>query len=130
MKTRAIVLIAALAMSPLPAFAQQQSQALVTQHRTDVALRIVTRLMAQYGAGTATIDEVGMWIVRWYNAKRDGLTSVALVSVAQEYVDKMRTLEQLAKAHVQAGVASIVDGDKAEYYRVEAEATLAKVKSP
>jgi hypothetical protein len=101
------------------------------QQRADAAQRVLTMVTAQYSAGSATLDDVAAWASRWFQAKRDtGLTGPALVAVAQQWVDKLRALEQRVQMSVNAGAANSVDLDRAAFYRLEAEAVLAKLKPP
>jgi hypothetical protein len=133
MKLRVMVLSSFLIVASAPAaFAQTSpTPAVLAQQRADVALRILTRLQAQYSAGTATLEELGVWAGRWYQARREaGLTGAPLVAAAQEWVDKMKAIEQLVAARVQSGVSSSVDADKATFYRLEAETALAKARNP
>jgi hypothetical protein len=124
---RALIVVAIAAMPSL-AFAQQTTS---QQMRADAAQRVVNVITAQYSAGQSTLDEVAAWNKRLFEAKRDtGLTGAALVAAAQAWVDKMKALEQLARARVQTGVASSAEADKALFYRLDAEITLAKLKSP
>ncbi len=112
----------------MPAFAQN---ATLAQQKADAALRVLTIETARYSAGQATVDEVGTWAARWYQARRDsGLTGAALVAAAQEWVDKMKSFEQVVKSHVQSGLATTADSDKATFYRLEAEIALAKARTP
>ncbi len=42
----------------------------------------------------------------------------------------MRAFEQTVKVRVAAGAAGTFDADKATFYRLDAETTLAKLKTP
>jgi len=109
------------------AFAQQTTPA---QQRVDAAQRVVNVIGAQYASGTATFEDVALWNKRLFEAKRDaGATGAALVAAAQQWADKMKAIEQLAQQRVHTGTASASEADKALYYRLEAEMTLAKLKA-
>lgn len=129
MKTAAILVATALICgAPAPAHAQN---ALTTAaQRADAAQRVAATLVMQYGSGSATLDDVATWTAHAYHAKRDaGVTGAALVAAAQEWVDKMRAVERIAQSRVRASLAPSVEGEKATYYRLEAEMTLAKLRS-
>ena len=124
---RRALMVVAIAAMPSLAFAQQTP----AQLRADAAQRVVNVMTTQYSAGQSTLDEVAAWNKRLFEAKRDtGLTGAALVAAAQAWVDKMKALEQLARAHVQTGTASTAEADKALFYRLDAEIALAKLKGP
>lgn len=123
----ALWVVAIATMSSL-AFGQQQTTP--AQQRVDAAQRVVNVLGAQYAQGTATFDDLATWNKRLFEAKRDaGATGATLVAAAQQWVDKMKALEQLATQRVHAGVATSAETDKALFYRLEAEMTLAKLKA-
>ena len=111
-----------------PVARAQQSSA---QQRVDTAARVVNDLIPRYAAGTATIDEVGAWLARWYRARQDaGAHGAALHAAAQEWSTKAHALEITAKAKVSAGIAPSVDADKAMYFRLEADAEVARLRTP
>ncbi len=127
-----LVLAAALALAFFavrPALAQQTGTPL-TQQRADAALQAFTLLQAQYAAGTATVEEVGAWATRWYQARRETLSGAALAAAAQEWVDKMRAFERVVASRVSAGMATTADTHKALFFRLDAEIELARVKRP
>ncbi len=114
-----------------PTHAQQQTSATVQQQRADAALRVLTGALTHYASGTTTIDDVGTWAARWYQARRDtGLTGAPLIAAAQDWVDKMRAFEQTVKTRYAAGMANALEVDKAAFYRLDAESALAKLKTP
>ena len=122
-----LIVVAIAAMSSL-AFAQQVTPA---QQRVDAAQRVVNVVGAQYASGTATFEDVALWNKRLFEAKRDaGATGATLVAAAQQWVDKMKAIEQLVQQRVHTGVANASEADKALFYRLEAEMTLAKLKTP
>ena len=124
---RRALLIVAIATMPTLAFAQQTTPA---QQRVDAAQRVVTVLSAQYAQGTATFDDLAAWNKRLFEAKRDaGATGAALIAAAQQWVDKMKALETQAQQRVHAGTATSVEADKALACRLEAEMTLAKLRT-
>jgi hypothetical protein len=126
-----MMLSLALLLAPTYALAQRTTTHTLAQQRADAALRVVTQLTAQYRAGTASIDDVAAWAARLYRARSDtGITGAALVKAAQDFVDETRALEQLANRRVQTGMATSVEADKATFYRLEAEANLARVRHP
>jgi hypothetical protein len=119
------VVVAFATMSSL-AFAQQTTPA---QQRVDAAQRVVTVLVAQYTQGLATLDDLAAWNKRLYEAKRDaGATGAALTLAAQQWVDKMKAIETVAQTRVHSGLATTAEIDKALFYRLEAEITLAKLR--
>jgi hypothetical protein len=123
---RAFLVVAIVTMSSL-AFAQQQVTP--AQQRVDAAQRVVNVLAAQYATGTATFEDLAAWNKRLFEAKRDaGATGAALIAAAQQWVDKMKALEQLAQQRVHAGIANTTEIDKALFYRLEAEIALAKLR--
>lgn len=122
----ALWVVAIATMSSL-AFAQQTTPA---QQRVDAAQRVVNVMTLQYQQGQATLDELSVWYKRLYEAKRDaGATGAALVAAAQQWVDKMKAVEQLVQARVHSGTANTVEADKALFHRLEAEMVLAKLKA-
>lgn len=125
------IMVAVASLAVAPALAQNATPAALAQQRADAAQRVLTRLLVQYNVGNATLDDVGVWGERYYQAKREtGVTGCPLIAAAQEWTDKMRALEALAKQRVQAGAATTTDADKATYYRLEAEGALAKARQP
>ena len=125
---RALVIVALATMSSLASAQQQTSPA---QLRVDAAQRVVNVIGAQYAAGTATFEDVAIWNKRLFEAKRDaGTTGAALVTAAQAWVDKMKSIEQLVQQRVHTGLANTSEADKALFYRLEAEMILAKLKGP
>ena len=124
---RALLVAAALLVtSPLAA---QQTAATLTQQSADAALRVLNLAVARYSAGTGNADEVGTWGARWFQARKDtGLTGPALLAAAQEWLDKMRAFEAVAKSKVQSGLASQYDVELAGFYRLQAEAQVARLK--
>lgn len=127
MKTGAI-LVAMVLICVVPASAHAQNAQTTAAQRADAAQHVAAALVAQYRAGTATLDDVAAWTARAYHAKRDaGITGAALAAAAQEWVDKMRAVERIAQQRVRTSLASSVEGEKAAYYRLEAEMTLAKL---
>ena len=126
---RALVLAVTLGMvSVAPVARAQQTSA---QQRVDTAARVVNNLIARYAAGTATIDEVGAWLARWYRAREDaGARGAALLAAAQEWATKVHALEITAKSKVSAGLAPSVDADEAMYFRIEADAEVARLRTP
>jgi len=124
---RAIVLVVMLGIVSIApaAYAQQTS----LQQRADAAGRVVTRVMAQYTAGTSTIDEVGAWLERWYKARQDaGARAATLLAAAQDWSTKAHALETTAKSKVAAGLAPTTDADKAMFFRLEADGELARLR--
>ncbi len=132
MRLRFVVVAAAsLALvSFTPPVLAQQTGVPLAQQRADAALQAFTLLQAQYAAGTATVDEVGTWATRWYQARRETLSGAALAAAAQEWVDKMRAFERLVTSRVSAGMATTADTHKALFFRLDAEIELARVKRP
>jgi hypothetical protein len=133
MNIRAFVLgsILTVTSGSMPAFAQNATPAVLAQQRVDAALRVLTHVTALYASGQATVDDVGTWAARWYQARRDtGLTGAALTTAAQEWFDKMNALVQVVTTRVQAGMSTAADNDKAAYYRLDAATQLARLKTP
>lgn len=132
---RVLAFVFALIVTAIPAsaFAQNaQAYATSAQQRVDAAQRIVTVLTLQYSSGTATLDDVATWAARVFQAKRDtpGTTIAAHIAAAEQWVNKMRAIEQIAQQRVRGALAPSVEADKAAFYRLEAEMALAKLKTP
>lgn len=130
---KAFVLVAVMGIVSLaaPAALAQQTSATLAQQRADAAGRVVVRMLAQYAASTATIDDVGTWIERWYQAKKDGgARGAVLLAAAQEWSLKTHALETSAKLRVQSGLASSAEVDKAAFYRLEADGEVARLRNP
>jgi len=111
--------------------AEAQTYQVLAQQRADAALRVLTRATLMYSSGQGTVDDVGMWAQRWYQARRDtGLTGAPLIAAAQDWVDKLHAFEPVVTTRVQAGAAGAADSDKVAFYRLDAEAQLARLKTP
>ncbi len=124
----ALIVVAIAALSSV-AFAQQQVTP--AQQRVDAAQRVVNVVGAQYASGVATFEDVAIWNKRLFEAKRDaGATGAALVAAAQAWADKMKSTEQLVQQRVHTGLANTSEADKAQFFRLEAEIMLAKLKGP
>jgi hypothetical protein len=73
----------------------------------------------------ATFDQAAMWTRLAFEAKRATLAGQDLVDAARDYLNKMRDLEAKAADMVSKGLASSADSQKATYYRLDAQITLA-----
>jgi hypothetical protein len=121
------MVLAAAMVTTGPALAQQS----IAQQRVDAAARVVARVTAQYSAGTATVDDVGTWLARWYAARKDaGARGAALLAAAREWSAKAHALETATRQRVQTGLATAADSDKALFYRLEADAEVARLRTP
>jgi hypothetical protein len=98
-----------------PALADTAVSPLV-KARTDTAARAYAMVEARYKSGTADIESVYRWSVRWLDAQRDAAPKPA----AQDHLKRMQTLEAAAKARVSSGIAPADEAVAAEYFKAEA----------
>jgi hypothetical protein len=101
---------------------------LLQQQKADAALAVFNSQMGLYAAGAASIDEIGVWGERLYQARKDsGMSGSAFVQATHEWEVKMRGLEALATQRLQAGTVRSAEVDKARFFRLEAQQAAASV---
>lgn len=89
----------------------------LAQARAEAAGRAYAAVDAQWRSGSATLDSVYVWSVRWYGAAR----AVNATGAAADHLKRMQAIEQLVKVKVQMGAAPVSDGAQVVFYRSEAE---------
>jgi hypothetical protein len=111
---RTLIALACLAMAT-PAFADTAVSPL-QRARADSAAKAFALVEARYKSGSADIEAVYRWSVRWYEAQRESQPKPA----AQDHLKRMQALETTAKARAASGVAPADEAVAAEYFRAEA----------
>lgn len=79
------------------------------------AVAATVAITAEYTVGTASIEDVHTWSVRW--CETEGRTAKALA----EHRERMVALQQHAATRVQAGMASPFETHAAAYFVAEAD---------
>ena len=119
-----ILLIAA-----APARADSRSLANLAQARADAAAVVFARTEKSMEAGAATVEQTCTWSERWYQAQHDQpLKGAALAAAADANVARLKAIETLVTARVQAGASSEADAEIVTYFRAEAELFAAQVR--
>jgi hypothetical protein len=124
---RILPLLFALAIAA-PAIAGP-SQADLVKNRTDAAAKVYAASFAKLKAGTATVDQVAAWSVRWLTGMREApLKGAKLKSALAEHLARMKDLETAVADLVKAGAAATSEAEVAAYYVAEAELWVARGK--
>jgi hypothetical protein len=92
------------------------------QERIDAAGKTFQMVEKRWEMGSALLDEVYLWSVRWLTAQRDATTDKqTLADVADSHLKRMQAVEEHVGKMVAAGIAPMSDQTAAEYFRAEAE---------
>src|SRR5205807_1860990 len=85
-----------------------------------------------YKAGAAKsydVESLYLWSVRWLNAERDlSKKSADQVAAAAAHLERMKTVETMAKQLAKLEQAAVRHAAAAEFYRVEAQIWLSQAK--
>jgi hypothetical protein len=85
-----------------------------------------------YKAGIAKgydLESLCLWSVRWLDAERDlSKKPVDRIAAAEAHLERVKTVEAMAKQLVKGGAAEVRQEVAAEYYRVQAQIWLAQAK--
>jgi hypothetical protein len=115
--------------APAPdAPAAKPTAAQLQKERTDLAARAFPGALARFESGTAGVEDVARWSLRWLDAASDGATGKALAAALAAHADRMKDLEDKAVASSRSGRTYTSDVDAATYYRLEADLWVARGK--
>jgi hypothetical protein len=111
-----VVLLVTTALSWHPASAARKTAG---QERVEAAKATFDAVKAAFGAGTAPLDSVYLWSLRWMSSQQEA--GVAKTTALADHLTRMKDLETTVKARVQTGTLSRTDQLAARYYCAEAE---------
>jgi hypothetical protein len=107
---------------PLTAHAQDATPAA----RAALAHQLYDRALAGTSMGTANVEEVYTWSVRWMRAELEAHTPNA----AQAHLDRMTQFLTRVHSSVAAGARTTADETACQYYVAEARAWVAHPPTP
>jgi len=105
-----------------------------SQAQVDAARRAFDEAYRNYTVGIShdlgSIDQVHLWSQRLMEAERDRAADPAARTAALEaHINRMRQFEQISTGRYQHREAGVAAAAAAEYFRLQAEFTLAKEKA-
>lgn len=122
MTPRVLALSALLVACAATSQAQARPAAEIRQAKVDAASRAHAGASTAYSVGTATLETVYLWSVRWLEAERASSRKAAdRRAAAERHLARMDTLAAEVTKRVAAGMAPPTDSDAVTFYRAEAE---------
>ena len=98
--------------------------------RLDSAKEAYDLAEALYRQGKGEPETIYRWSHRWLTAQQAlAGTKAERTAAAEAHLDRMKRLEEVAKATVRVGMASPLDERAAKFYVAEAEVWLAQAKN-
>ena len=131
-KTLATVGFLEIKLWDIPERAEQEVPANQLKAQVASARKVYDLSIMAYKAGAAKnydLESLYLWSVRWLNAERDlSDTPADRVAAAAAHLERMKTVEAMAKQFVKGGVAEVRQEVAAEFYRVQAQLWLSRAK--
>lgn len=122
MTSRVLALSALLLASTAASPARARTVTEIRQAKVDAASRAHAGALAAYSVGTATLEAVYLWSVRWLEAERGHSRKAAdKRAAAERHLARMDSLTAEVAKRVAAGIAPPTDSDAVTFYRAEAE---------
>lgn len=104
------------------------SAADLAKARTDLAATAYASALARFESGSATVEDVARWSLRWLDSTSDGATGKAVTLALAAHAARMHDLAEKAAAASKTGRSYTADADVATYYRLEAELWVVRGK--
>ena len=115
--TALAITVAVLVTAPPQAKAERESS---TREMLDAASQAFSEARTRFGSGTATLDEVYRWSIRWLEAARRHQPSSARAA-AQSHLARMREVCNAADRMVHQGTLPPSETTACRYYLAEAQ---------
>ncbi len=120
--TPRVLALSALLACTATSQAHARPAAEIRQAKVDAASRAHAGAQAAYSVGTATLEAVYLWSVRWLEAERANSRKAAdKRAAAERHLARMDSLTAEVAKRVAAGIAPPTDSDAVTFYRAEAE---------
>ena len=111
-----------------PAPARPTSAADIAKARSELAAKAFASALSRFEVGTANVEDVARWSLRWLDASLDGATGRAVTTALAAHAARMKDLDDKAIAASNTGRTYTADADAAAYYRLEADLWVARGK--
>ena len=111
-----------------PAPTRPTSAADIAKARTDLAAKAFANALSRFEVGSANVEDVARWSLRWLDASLDGATGRVVTTALAAHAARMKDLDDKAIAASNTGRTYAADADAATYYRLEADLWVARGK--
>jgi hypothetical protein len=99
----------------------KSSAADLAKARSDLAATAYASALARFESGSATVEDVARWSLRWLDSTSDGATGKAVGLALAAHAARMHDLADKTAAASKTGRSYAADADVASYYRIEAD---------
>jgi hypothetical protein len=111
-----------------PAPARPTSPADIAKARSELAAKAFASTLSRFEVGSANVEDVARWSLRWLDASLDGATGRAVTTALAGHAARMKDLDDKAIAASNTGRTYGADADAATYFRLEADLWVARGK--